>query len=246
MAVNDLKRAGFEMKDVSVMVKEEEEGEDLAERTGASVAKGTVSGAAAGGVIGGLGGLLAGVGAIAVPGLGAILIGGPIAAALGLTGAAATTVSGAVTGALAGGLTGGLVGLGIPEERARDYEEKIRAGGVLILVSSPPEREMEARRILEHHGAANVESVSMTGREKEEERTMRGEESMSGEEGETVNPVQVQKFLEGVDYPVSKEELIKKADQEGADKNVRLTLERLPDRVYNKPTDVSRAVGQLT
>ena len=32
-----------------------------------------------------------------------------------------------------------------------------------------------------------------------------------------VNPVRVQKFLGGLDYPASKEDLIKRAEREGAD-----------------------------
>ncbi len=45
-----------------------------------------------------------------------------------------------------------------------------------------------------------------------------------------VNPVQVQKFLGGLDYPANKEDLVKRAEQEGADENVSSTLERLPDQ----------------
>ncbi len=45
-----------------------------------------------------------------------------------------------------------------------------------------------------------------------------------------VNPVQVQKFLGGLDYPANKEDLMKRAEQEDADENVSSTLERLPDQ----------------
>ena len=60
-----------------------------------------------------------------------------------------------------------------------------------------------------------------------------------------VNPVQVQKFLGGLDYPASKEDLIKHAQQKGADEHVRSTLERLPDRNYEAPPDVSKAIGEI-
>ena len=40
-----------------------------------------------------------------------------------------------------------------------------------------------------------------------------------------VNPVQVQKYLKGVDYPVSKNDLLKSVDDQGANQNVRATLE---------------------
>ncbi len=60
-----------------------------------------------------------------------------------------------------------------------------------------------------------------------------------------VNPIQVQKFLGGVDYPASKEDLVQAAEQHGADENVRAMLEQLPDEEYETPADVSQAMGQL-
>ena len=59
-----------------------------------------------------------------------------------------------------------------------------------------------------------------------------------------VNPVQVQKFLGGLDYPVSKQDLLKHAEQEGADENVRSTLEQIPDQKYETPADVSQTIGE--
>jgi hypothetical protein len=60
-----------------------------------------------------------------------------------------------------------------------------------------------------------------------------------------VNPIQVQKFLKGVDYPVSKQELLKNAQKEGADDNVRSMLEQLPDEKFQTPAEVSQAIGRL-
>ena len=60
-----------------------------------------------------------------------------------------------------------------------------------------------------------------------------------------VNPVQVQKFLRGVDYPASKQELIQTARREGADENVIFTLESIPDRTYHGPTGVTEEIGKL-
>jgi hypothetical protein len=61
----------------------------------------------------------------------------------------------------------------------------------------------------------------------------------------SVNPVQVQKFLKGVDYPVGKQDILRVAQQNGADENVRKVLERLPDQTFNSPNDVSEAIGKL-
>ena len=60
-----------------------------------------------------------------------------------------------------------------------------------------------------------------------------------------VNPVQVEKFLKGIDYPVSKADLIKYAKQHGTDKNVLATLEQLPDQTFEGPVGVSKAIGEL-
>lgn len=158
--IRKLEEKGFVPQDISIIMKDREEGKKLASDTGASVAGGAASGAATGAVIGGIAGLLVGIGAIAIPGFGAILIGGPIAAALGLTGAAATTTTGAATGALAGGLLGMLVSLGIPEDEARTYEERIREGGILLAVPTPPSREEEVYGILSDTGAEQVRTIS--------------------------------------------------------------------------------------
>ncbi|MEW6495732.1 MAG: DUF2795 domain-containing protein [Cyanobacteriota bacterium] len=60
-----------------------------------------------------------------------------------------------------------------------------------------------------------------------------------------VNPVQVQKFLKGVDYPASKQDLIEHAKQQGADENVCSTLEQMPDEEFETPADVSKAIGDI-
>lgn len=61
----------------------------------------------------------------------------------------------------------------------------------------------------------------------------------------TVNPIEIQKFLKGVNYPCSKQDLVAKARREGADQNVVSTLERLPDQPYNGPAGVSEAIGRM-
>src|SRR5258708_833576 len=170
-AIMELERLGYNPKDISIMMRDRHVAESLATDTGASVAGGAVSGAATGGILGGLAGLLIGIGAITVPGIGALLIGGPIAAALGLTGAAATTVSGALTGALAGGLVGALMGLGVSEDDARYYEDKIRAGGILVVVPAHYGMEDEVSQVLTDFSAQQVRVVDQptTAREEYEE-----------------------------------------------------------------------------
>jgi hypothetical protein len=159
-AVRALGTAGYDPKRMSVMTRNVQEGEQIVRDTGTNVMDGAASGVTTGGVLGGLAGLLIGVGAIAVPGVGGLLIGGPIAIALGLSGAAATTVSGAVTGAVAGGLLGALIGLGVPEETARVYEERISQGGILLAVPSMEAEDAQVRNIMEESGAEQLQVVS--------------------------------------------------------------------------------------
>lgn len=60
---------------------------------------------------------------------------------------------------------------------------------------------------------------------------------------ETPNPIQIQKFLGGVDYPASRDALLAKAKDSGADEDTLKALEGIPDKEYNAPTDVSSAVS---
>jgi len=60
-----------------------------------------------------------------------------------------------------------------------------------------------------------------------------------------VNPIQIQKFLKGVDYPAGKAELIENAKKLGADQDVCKELEQLADEEFQTPADVSQALGKL-
>jgi hypothetical protein len=61
---------------------------------------------------------------------------------------------------------------------------------------------------------------------------------------QNVNPIQIQKFLKGVDYPANKEALIENARKLGADENVCASLEKLPDQDFEAPVDVSEALAK--
>lgn len=150
MIVDDLSRAGVPTSDVSVLFSDKQGTRDFAHEKNTKAPEGAVAGASAGGVVGGTLGLLAGIGALAIPGLGPFIAAGPIMAAL----------SGAAAGATVGGITGALVGLGIPEIEAKQYETKIRGGGVLMSVHVEDGDERKAvKRILEENGATDVVAV---------------------------------------------------------------------------------------
>ncbi len=60
-----------------------------------------------------------------------------------------------------------------------------------------------------------------------------------------VNPIQVQKFLGGIDYPISKQDLVKHAQDEGADRNVCEALQPMSADSFNSPNAVSEALGTI-
>jgi Protein of unknown function (DUF2795) len=60
-----------------------------------------------------------------------------------------------------------------------------------------------------------------------------------------INPIQVQKFLGGIDYPTSKQDLIKAAQKHGADSAAMETIKSLKWERFNSPNDVSEAIGEL-
>lgn len=58
-----------------------------------------------------------------------------------------------------------------------------------------------------------------------------------------VNPVQLQKNLNEVDYPISKKDLIKHAEQKGADEKVLRVLKKLPLKEYETSMAVLAAIA---
>lgn len=57
------------------------------------------------------------------------------------------------------------------------------------------------------------------------------------------NPIQMQKFLSGVDYPASKDDLVSAAERNDAPDDVLDTLRGLSQDSFDSPTDVSSAVS---
>jgi len=145
-AINALKDASFRGQDIGLVARNRDEASALADATGTKAGEGAATGAVAGGLLGGLGGFLAGIGALAIP------VVGPVIAA----GAFATALTGAAVGAGIGAIAGALIGMGIPEDEAKWYDERVRGGGWLVTVTSP-ERYDEARAILREYGGHDYE-----------------------------------------------------------------------------------------
>ena len=60
-----------------------------------------------------------------------------------------------------------------------------------------------------------------------------------------VSPAEVEKYLKGVGYPTRKGELIKQAQQNGAPGEVINLLKQLREETYQRPTDVTKAIGEM-
>ncbi|NMB36148.1 MAG: hypothetical protein GX989_07690 [Firmicutes bacterium] len=147
-AIEELKSQGFDEKEISLVAREKQE-EDFAEEEqgpgGLTMGQQDLSeGIFAGGAVGGLTGLLAGAGALLVPGVGPIIAAGPLATFL--------------TGIVGGGLVGGLIDFGIPEERGRHFEERVKRGDILVSVKAEDDEVEQVTSTLERYGAEDVEA----------------------------------------------------------------------------------------
>jgi hypothetical protein len=60
------------------------------------------------------------------------------------------------------------------------------------------------------------------------------------------NPVQIQRYLSGVDYPANRDQLVEAAKSNNADKDTIELLKRLPDRTYDGPSGVSHEISQAS
>lgn len=145
---------GYKSDDVSVLMSDETRQRHFGDvkpgtefKTGSKAAEGAGLGGAAGLSVGAvLGGLLAAATSIAIPGIG-LIVAGPLAGA----------IAGAGAGGAAGTLIGALIGAGIPEERAKVYDEGIRSGGIVLGTRARDEAHAaELERDFTTHGGRDI------------------------------------------------------------------------------------------
>ncbi|STY29197.1 Uncharacterised protein [Legionella wadsworthii] len=126
---------GYSPEDINVIMSEESKRKyfdsDLVKNEKTKAPEGLGIGGAIGAGLGAILGGIAAVGtSLAIPGLG-IVIAGPIAAAL----------AGAGAGSISGGIVGALVGWGIPEDRAKEYEQGLQSGGIVMAIKQRPNQD---------------------------------------------------------------------------------------------------------
>ena len=119
--------------------------------------EGAEKGAKTGAVIGALAGIAAVAGI--VPVVGPLFAAGPVLTALGIGGAVGTTAAGAVGGAAVGGIIGALANLGVGKERAKQYEDDVMSGNVIVMVHA--DDDMPVETAMREHGAMNVETYTV-------------------------------------------------------------------------------------
>lgn len=149
-AYRSLETRGYSKDDVNLMMSDDtrkswfSDDADVSTGLGDKALEGAGAGSAIGGTVGAVLAAIAAIGtSIVIPGLG-LVVAGPIAAAL----------AGAGAGGLTGGLIGALVGSGIPEDRAKEYDEGIRNGGMVMGVNSRTDEDADyfEREFKNHRG----------------------------------------------------------------------------------------------
>jgi len=66
----------------------------------------------------------------------------------------------------------------------------------------------------------------------------------SGREGR-VSPAIVEKYLEGTHYPAEKEKLVNSAQSKNAPEDVMNVINKLPDKTYTSPIDITKEIGKI-
>lgn len=158
-AVSAILRAGYKREDVSMLMTDAARRAHFApgptevptgDEKGHKVAEGAGVGGAVGGTVGAIAAAIAAIGTtLVIPGIG-LVVAGPLAAAL----------AGAGAGGAAGTLIGALAGAGIPEDRAKVYEEGLKRGCILVGVQSVDDKNAkQLENWLEEAGAERVKAA---------------------------------------------------------------------------------------
>ncbi|HEY9725889.1 MAG TPA: general stress protein [Chroococcales cyanobacterium] len=151
-ALNELKASGFPMDNVSIIARDADQDEQLggaqvSERIGnKDVSSGT-------GVVGeiatdsALGAVLVGLGSLAIPGIGPVIAAGSVGAAL-----IATVASTGIEAAATTGLVRVITDLGVSEEQARIYSDRLHQGNYLAIVDGTEDEVRRAEGVLSDRG----------------------------------------------------------------------------------------------
>ncbi len=74
--------------------------------------------------------------------------------------------------------------------------------------------------------------------------TRRQYTNRSGKSGR-VSPAIVEKYLAGMHYPAEKKNLVSNAENKDAPVDVMNVINKLPDKTYNSPIDITKEIGKI-
>ena len=74
--------------------------------------------------------------------------------------------------------------------------------------------------------------------------TRRQYTNKSGKSGH-VSPAIVERYLGGIHYPTPKQNLINNAQGKGAPSDVMDLINKLPDKTYTSPIDITKEIGKI-
>ena len=60
-----------------------------------------------------------------------------------------------------------------------------------------------------------------------------------------LSPIEAEKLLKGMDYPTNKKDIVKYAQEHGADGNALDVLKKLPEHEYDSPVGISKELGKI-
>ena len=60
-----------------------------------------------------------------------------------------------------------------------------------------------------------------------------------------MSPAIVEKYLAGMHYPAERNKLIKNAQNKDAPNNVMDLLNKLPEKTYTSPIDITKEIGKI-
>lgn len=131
-AYQNLLDKGYDRKDIHLVMSDDTKtryfsnaDEATVIESGTKALEGTGAGSIVGGTVGAIAGAILAAGtSVVFPGLG-LVVSGPLMAAM----------AGGGVGAFTGGVLGSMVGATIPDEKAKLYEEGVKAGGIVVGVN---------------------------------------------------------------------------------------------------------------
>jgi hypothetical protein len=80
-----------------------------------------------------------------------------------------------------------------------------------------------------------------------ETTSLRGRKEYTDKSGKSgrVSPAIIEKYLAGIHYPSKKSGLVSIAKNNNAPDNVMKTIDRLPDKNYSSPIDITKEIGKI-